>query len=185
MVREFRKEDIVQSDDRVIKSSDRNEPKTAGRLVKLKPTVAPEPEAEEPTAANSDNEESNAQAQSNTSANEPATGGEGDFETQSGDGSNNGEQETGTEDQSQLLPTLTDINTSEQAETTETQPQLISEQAPSATKPLPAKSALKKKSVSPTAKKEPQFEEESKVHEAEDSPIEGEEASSQSTVVPE
>ena len=98
MVREFRKEDIVQSDDRVIKSSDRNEPKTAGRLVKLKPTVIPEPEAEEPTAANSDNEESNAQAQSNSSANEPATGGEGDFETQSGDGSNNGEQETGTED---------------------------------------------------------------------------------------
>lgn len=37
--REFKISDIVQSDDRVIKSADRNDPKTPGRLVKLKPTA--------------------------------------------------------------------------------------------------------------------------------------------------
>jgi len=36
--REFKIADIVQSDERVIKSGDRNEPKTTGRLVKLKQT---------------------------------------------------------------------------------------------------------------------------------------------------
>ena len=35
MVREFRITDIVQRDDTVIKSAERNTPKTAGRLVKL------------------------------------------------------------------------------------------------------------------------------------------------------
>lgn len=36
--REFKISDVVQSDERVIKSADRNEPPTPGRLVKLKPT---------------------------------------------------------------------------------------------------------------------------------------------------
>lgn len=35
IIKEFKKTDIVQSDDRVIKSADRNEPVTPGRLVKL------------------------------------------------------------------------------------------------------------------------------------------------------
>ena len=35
-VREFKITDIVQSDDRVIRSSERNQPKTPGRLVKLR-----------------------------------------------------------------------------------------------------------------------------------------------------
>lgn len=47
--KEFRISDIVQSDERVIKSADRNEPNTEGRLVKLKPTTS--------AAASEDNDE--------------------------------------------------------------------------------------------------------------------------------
>merc|ERR1719158_2264629 len=61
MTREFRITDIVQSNDKVIKSGERNDPKTPGRLVKLKPTVPAESVEEENTAANSDAEDTNAQ----------------------------------------------------------------------------------------------------------------------------
>ena len=60
--------------------------------------------------------------------------------------------------------------------------QELPELVPSAKKPAPAVSSMKKKSVSPSVKKEPQFEEEAKVHEAEDSPS-ADEASSASTKI--
>lgn len=71
----------------------------------------------------------------------------------------NGERESGDEDQSQVLPTLTEINTT----------------VSSATKAEETKTAAPVK----PKKKEPQFEEESKVHE--EDPPSADEVSSTST----
>ena len=74
--KEFRISDIVQSDERVIKSSERNEPSTEGRLVKLKPNVEQQPEENElvqdaeegghQTAQNIDSSTNNDDATNNT-----------------------------------------------------------------------------------------------------------------------
>lgn len=130
-IREFKIADIVQSDERVIRSAERNEPQTPGRLVKLR---AHDPENE--PAAPVDTEEASqpvtevinndaataATAATNAPASpaaepamEQAPQEEENFETQSGDGSNQeeeGECERGSEER---FPTLSEINMTENA----------------------------------------------------------------------
>lgn len=177
-VREFKITDIVQADDRVIKSAERNNPLTPGRLVKLKPTVA----EDRPTGNEEDRTQGHSTenpANSDQQAAHPTTGASmtetGDFETQSGDGSANGERESGDEDHSQVLPTLTEINTNsvpsaDPVATVSTSASHEESKAAGATSP--EKKASKKQ-------KAPKFEEESKVHE--EDPPSADEVSSTST----
>ena len=185
MTREFRIADIVQKDE-LAKSAERNVPKTPGRLVKLKPTES----AEADNAANQSDEDTKvsfnedkdeksddvacvgeARAASPVIAESEQTAHTGTIATQcdepvdnqSGDGSDQAERESGEEDNTMMdsmpmvLPTLSHID-SRVCQSPELKHEVVS--------PVPVTTQKKNK--------EPQFEEESKVHEEE--PLSTEEA---------
>ena len=201
--KEFRITDIVQSDDRVIKSALRNNTVTPGRLVKIRVTD------EEPAENNENNtNETNAAAvggaqnQGSTQLNQPDNAGtqSPSDDNQSGEGSQ-GEERGSGEEEKMVLPTFEDINNNldqqsqpqEQSneevkaapaptptqelepvvnQTTGTTPTTTIEDSGESSAATQAPVVVKKKF------KEPQFEEESKVHE---DPPSGDDAASEST----
>ena len=117
--REFRISDVVQSDERVIRSGERDQPVTPSRLVKLEPM--PEASPDDQTAS--------PQKSETPKETEIEKKTEESFETQSGDGSNSdkAERERGTESTAEILSTLSEINIDAKEKTK----QPVSEQATS------------------------------------------------------
>ena len=139
---EFKKMDIVQRDDRVIKSAERNVPKTPGRLVKLNQGMVQEPVIVE------DAQQSDA-----------ASG----VDTQSGVGSEVAEEhgeEFGGEAKENFIDEINAKDEEpEERPDSKAEISVLKEVAP---QPLDSPRKLKKSSSAPQ-----QFEEESKVHEVE------------------
>ena len=116
MTREFKITDIVQRDDKVIRSSERNEPKTPGRLVKI--AAGTTASADEDTVAQDAGNSVAVDKKGQSSPEAPAEAGspqsDENLEThsaQSGSSSNQDEARVNHEaDNAEVLPTLNEIN---------------------------------------------------------------------------